>query len=147
MESADFSLFVVTTGSLVRPHGISHQSFLVYLPNILAWFTVAFWTSRLLARLSTVQALVLGFCSSGYNFAIPSSRLHLTAQTLGITMRFAGNYALSWLSPQIDDMPVILKKAIVFSIASTSNSLIFHFSLYLIFSAHLVYISFFLLWA
>ena len=110
MAFADFSLFVVTTYSLVRPHGISHQSFLVYLPNLLAWFTVAFWTSRLLARLSTVQALVLGFCSSGYNFAIPSSRLHLTMQTLGITMRFAGNYALSGLSPQIDDMPVILKK-------------------------------------
>ena len=110
MASADFSLFVVTTVSLVRPHGISHQSFLVYLPNLLTWVTIAFWTLRLLARLSTTQALVLGFCSSGYNFAIPSSRLHLTVQTLGIAMRFAGNYALRGLSPQIDDMPVILKK-------------------------------------
>lgn len=60
-----------------------------------------------------MQALVLGFCSSGYNFAIPSSRLHLTIQTLGITMRFAGNYALSGLSPQIDNMPVILKKVVM----------------------------------
>ncbi|MBQ0041511.1 MAG: hypothetical protein KBS56_05725 [Clostridiales bacterium] len=34
MASADFSPFVVTTCSLVRPHGISHQSFLVYLPNL-----------------------------------------------------------------------------------------------------------------
>ena len=33
---ADFSSFVVTTKSLMRPHGISHQSFLVNLPNLLA---------------------------------------------------------------------------------------------------------------
>ena len=109
MAFADFSLFVVTTVSLVRPHGISHQSFLVYLPNLLAWVTVAFWTSRLQARLSTIQALVLGFCSSGYNFAISSSHLYLTIQTLGVAMRFAGNCALRGLSPQIDDIPVILE--------------------------------------
>ena len=56
MTLADFSPFVVTTRSLVRPHGISHQSFLVYLPNLPAWVTFAFWTSRLLARLSVMQA-------------------------------------------------------------------------------------------
>lgn len=112
MDSADFSLFVVTTYSLVRPHGISHQSFLVYLPNLLTWVTIAFWTSRLYARLSTTQALVLGFCWSDYNFAIHSSRLHLAVQTLGVAMRFAGNCALRGLSPQINDMPVIHKKAV-----------------------------------
>ena len=30
----------------MRPHGISHQSFLVYLPNLPAWVTIAFWISR-----------------------------------------------------------------------------------------------------
>ena len=58
-----------------------------------------------------MQALVLGFCSSGYDFAIPSSRLHLAMQTLGVAMRFVGNYALCGLSPQTDGMPVILKKS------------------------------------
>ena len=75
---ADFSPFVVTTKSLMRPRGISHQSFFVYLPNLLAQVTVAFWTLRLIARSSVMQALILGFCSSGYDFAIASSRPHLT---------------------------------------------------------------------
>ena len=62
----------------VRPHGISHQSFLVYLPNLPAWVTIAFWTSPLYASLSAMQASVSGFCSSGYDFAIASSLPHLT---------------------------------------------------------------------
>ena len=53
--------------------------------------------------------LISGFCSSGYNFAIPSSRLHLTMQTLGVALGFVGNYAPCGLSPQTDGMPVILK--------------------------------------
>lgn len=97
MAFADFSLLVVTTTSLVRPHGISRQSSLVYLPNLLIWVTIIFWTSQLLARLSAIQAFILGFCSSGYNFAIPSSRLYLAVQTLGIDMRFADNYPLRGL--------------------------------------------------
>ena len=96
----------------VRPPGISHQSFLVYLPNLPVWVTIAFWTLRLVARLSVILALVLGFCSSGYDFAIPSSRLHLAIQTLGVAIRFVGNYALCGLSPQTDGMPVIHKKGI-----------------------------------
>ena len=60
-----------------------------------------------------MQALVLDFCTSGYDFAIPSSRLHLTMQALGVAMRFVGNYALCGLSPQTDGMPVIPKKAAV----------------------------------
>ena len=54
--------------------------------------------------------LVSGFCSSGYDFAIPSSRLHLTMQTLGVALGFVGNYAPCGLSPQTDGMPVIPKK-------------------------------------
>ena len=62
-----------------------------------------------MARLSVILALVLGFCSSGYDFAIPSSRLYLAVQTLGVAMRFVGNYAPYGLSPQMYDMPVIRK--------------------------------------
>ena len=54
-----------------------------------------------------MQALVLGFCPSGYDFAIPSSRLHLTIQTLGVAVGFVGNYAPYGLSPQTYDVPVI----------------------------------------
>ena len=42
MTSADFSLFVVTTVSLVRPHGISPNTFIVYLQNLRFGFTVTF---------------------------------------------------------------------------------------------------------
>ena len=54
--------------------------------------------------------LISGFCSSGYDFAIPSSRLYLTIQTLGVALGFVGNYAPCGLSPQTDGMPVILQK-------------------------------------
>ena len=57
-----------------------------------------------------MQALVLGFCPSGYDFAIPSSRLHLTIQTLGVAIGFVGNYAHYGLSTQTYDMPVIHKE-------------------------------------
>jgi len=93
----------------VRPHGISHQSFLVYLPNLPTWVTVTFWTSLLLASSSAMQALVLDFCSSGYDFAIASSLPHLTMWNLQVALGFVGNYAPCGLSPQIDGMPVILK--------------------------------------
>ena len=64
--------------SSVRPHGISYQSFLVYLPDLHLWVTIAFWTSLLLASSSTINALLSDFYPSGYDFAIPSSLLHLT---------------------------------------------------------------------
>ena len=115
MASADFSWFVVTSAvPSMRPHGISRHSFLVYLPNLRIRVMSAFWTSQLSACLSAVCALVLGSCSSGYDFAIPSSRPHLTMQTLGVALGFVGSYALCGLSPQIDGMPVIQKKTIVF---------------------------------
>ena len=110
MTSADSSLFVVTTMSLVRPHGISRSSFLVYLPDLPIWVTVTFWTSLLCVNLSVIWALVSGFCSSGYDFAIASSLPHLTMRNLQITSRFVGNYALCGLSPQTNGMPVIHKK-------------------------------------
>ena len=94
----------------VRPHGISRQSFLVYLPDLRLRVTVAFWTSLPHASLSAVNALISGFCSSGYDFAIPSSRLHLAIQTLGVALGFVGNYAPRGLSPQTDGMPVIHNK-------------------------------------
>ncbi|MCI6854474.1 MAG: hypothetical protein MR908_04015, partial [Firmicutes bacterium] len=50
-------------------------------------------------------------CSSGYDFAIPSSRLHLAIQTLGVAIGFVGNYAPCGLSPQTNGMPVIQQKA------------------------------------
>ena len=93
MASADFSQFVVTTVSLsVRPHGINQYSFLVYLLGLRSRVTVTFWTSLLCANLSAYYAFVPSFCSSGYDFAIPSSRLHLTMQTLGVAIEFVGNY-------------------------------------------------------
>ena len=58
-----------------------------------------------------MQALVLGFCSSGYDFAIPSSRLYLAIQTLGVAIGFVGNYAPCGLSSQTNGMPVIHRKA------------------------------------
>jgi hypothetical protein len=100
----------------VRPHGISHQSFLVYLPNLPTWVTVTFWTSLLLASSSAMQALVLDFCSSGYDFAIASSLPHLTMWNLQVALGFVGNYAPCGLSPQIDGMPVILKSSICYFI-------------------------------
>lgn len=54
--------------------------------------------------------LVSDSFSSGYDFAIPSSRLHLTMQTLGVAMKFVGNYAPCELSPQTGGMPVIPSK-------------------------------------
>ena len=66
-----------------------------------------------------MQALVLGFCSSGYDFAIPSSRLHLAIQTLGVAIGFVGNYAPCGLSPQTDGMPVILKNGLLMQTVSS----------------------------
>ncbi len=42
---------------------------------------------------SNYYAFVPSFCSSGYDFAIHSSRLHLTVQTFRVALKFVGNYA------------------------------------------------------
>ena len=93
----------------MRPHGINQYSFLVYPLNLRIWVTVAFWTLLLYANSSAKYALVLSSCSYGYDFAIPSSRLHLTMQTLGVALGFVGNYAPRGLSPQTGGMPAILR--------------------------------------
>ena len=77
----------------MRPHGINQYSFPVYLLGLRNRVTVTFGTSLLLANLSAYYAFVPSFCPSGYDFAIPSSRLHLTMQTLGVAIKFVGNYA------------------------------------------------------
>ena len=95
----------------VRPHGVSLQTF----PRLPVRFTHhgygCLWDFAVLSQLIRHVRLVSGFCSSGYDFAIPSSRLHLTVQTLGVAMGFVGNYALCGLSPQTDGMPVIHQNA------------------------------------
>ena len=111
----------------MRPHGISRQSFLVCPPDLRTWVTVAFWTSLSVASLSAMHALVSGFCSSGYDFAIPSFRLHLAVQTLGVAMGFVGNYAPRGLSPQTDGMPVIPQKAQTRGSALHFYALVSHF--------------------
>jgi len=105
------SLLLRLMGPPVRPRGISRQSFLVYLPDLRQRVTVAFWTSLPWVSLSAANALLSGFCPSGYDFTIPSSRLHLTTQTLGVAMGFVGNYAPCGLSPQTGGMPAIPKKS------------------------------------
>ena len=76
----------------MRSHGISQCSFLVYLLGLRNRVTVTFWTSLPLANLSAYYAFVPSFCPSGYDFAIPSSRLHLAMQTLGVAFGLVGNY-------------------------------------------------------
>ena len=62
----------------MRPHGVNQYSFLVYLLGLRNRVTVTFWTSLKYDNLSAYYAFVPSFCPSGYDFAIPSSRLHLT---------------------------------------------------------------------
>ena len=76
----------------MRPHGINQYSFLVYLLGLHSRVTVTLGTSLPYANLSAYYALVPSFCPSGYDFAIPSSRLHLTMQTLGVAFGLVGNY-------------------------------------------------------
>jgi len=59
-----------------------------------------------------MQAFISGFCSSGYDFAIASSRPHLAMRTLQVAMGFVDSYAPDGLSPQTDGMPVIHMKIV-----------------------------------
>lgn len=77
----------------MRPHGISPEPFPVYPPDLRHKVTVAFWTLMSFAISSAYSALLSDFCPSGHGFAIPSSRLYLTIQTLGVAIGFVGNYA------------------------------------------------------
>ena len=82
--------------SFARPHGISRLSFLVYLLDLRIRVTIAFWTLWLFAHSSAVCAFISSFCSSGYDFAIPSSRLCLTATNLGSRYGVARQLAPLW---------------------------------------------------
>ena len=78
---------------LARPHGISPEPFLVHPLDLRHRVTVAFWTLRRFARLSASVALLSSFCPSGHDFAMASSPLHLTVQSLPVAIGFVGNYA------------------------------------------------------
>ena len=112
MASADFSQFVVTAADGTACETSRDKSSV--FPRLPARFTRLGYGCLLdfavLRQLIRQTRLISGFCSSGYDFAIPSSRLHLTVQTLGVALGFVGNYAPYGLSPQTDGMPVIRKK-------------------------------------
>ena len=80
-------------GPLARPHGISPEPFLVYPSDLRNRVTVAFWTSLHFASLSACYALLSASCSSGHDFAMASSPLLLTVQSLPVAIGFVGNYA------------------------------------------------------
>ena len=114
MASADFSQFVVTAADGTACETSRDKSSV--FPRLPARFTRLGYGCLLdfavLRQLIRQTRLISGFCSSGYDFAIPSSRLHLTVQTLGVALGFVGNYAPYGLSPQTDGMPVIRKDRI-----------------------------------
>ena len=107
MASADFSQFVVTTDRApsVRPHGISPEPFPVYSPDLRIEVTIAFGTLMLSATSSAHYAFISGFCPSSHGFAIASSRLYLTVQTLQVALRFVGNYAPQDFHPRFGTCP------------------------------------------
>lgn len=113
MASADFSQFVVTAADGTACETSRDKSSV--FPRLPARFTRLGYGCLLdfavLRQLIRQTRLISGFCSSGYDFAIPSSRLHLTVQTLGVALGFVGNYAPYGLSPQTDGMPVIHNKS------------------------------------
>ena len=85
----------------VRPHGVSLQTF----PRLPVRFTHhdygCLWDFAVLRQLIRMVRLISAVtvidtatsCPSGHDFAIPSSRLFLTVQTLGVAIGFVGNYA------------------------------------------------------
>ena len=89
----------------VRPHGISPEPFPVYSPDLRIEVTVAFWTLMPIAISSAQYALISGFCPSSHGFAIASSRLYLTIQTLQVALRFVGNYAPQDFHPRFGTCP------------------------------------------
>ena len=113
MASADFSQFVITTDRAppVRPHGISPEPFPVYSPDLRIEVTVAFWTLMPVAISSAQYALISDFCPSSHGFAIASSRLYLTIQTLQVALRFVGNYAPRDFHPRFGTCPSYNKKS------------------------------------
>ena len=91
-------------------HGISIQSFHVYLPDLPTWVTVTFWTSPLYASLSAMRASLSGSCPSGYVFAIASSLPHLTMCDLQVAFGFVGNYAPLDFHHRLTTCPSYIKR-------------------------------------
>ena len=73
-------------------------------------WTVAFWTLRLHACSSASVALLSGSCSSGREFAMASSPLHLTVQSLPVTIGFVGNYVLWNFHPSFGTCPSYMQE-------------------------------------
>lgn len=83
-------------------------------PHLPAWSTHmgydCLWDFAVFCQLIRHVRLLSGFCSSGCDFAIPSSRLYLTIQTLRVAMGFVSSYTPCGLSPQTDGISVIQKR-------------------------------------
>ena len=97
----------------VRPHGVSLQTF----PRLPVRFTHhgygCLWDFAVLSQLIHMVRLISAVtamdtatsCPSGHDFAIPSSRLFLTVQTLGVAIGFVGNYAPWDFHPRFGTCP------------------------------------------
>ena len=97
----------------VRPHGVSLQTF----PRLPVRFTHhgygCLWDFAVLCQLIHMVRLISAVtamdtatsCPSGHDFAIPSSRLFLTVQTLGVAIGFVGNYAPWDFHPRFGTCP------------------------------------------
>ena len=101
----------------VRPHGVSLRTFprspvrFTYHGYGCLWdFAVFSQLIRMICLISAVTAYAETSCSSGHDFAIPSSRLFLTVQTLGVAIGFVGNYAPWDFHPRFGTCPSHQKK-------------------------------------
>ena len=88
---ADSSVFVVTIlNGLPRPHGISHTSFIVYLPNLRIKVTVAFWNFTVLGQLVRLIRLSIRFL-----FVRPRIR-YCFFSPKGRPLKLASRYGVRW---------------------------------------------------
>ena len=89
--SADSSVLVVTIlNGLPRPHGISHTSFIVYLPNLRIKVTVAFWNFTVLGQLVRLIRLSIRFL-----FVRPRIR-YCFFSPKGHPLKLASRYGVRW---------------------------------------------------
>ena len=92
MTSADFSLFVVTTVSLVRPNGISSNAFIVYLQNLRFGLRLPFGSLLSLDNLYTCYAFLFCFCFSSHEFRYCFFYPKYHHLKLASSYGFVGNY-------------------------------------------------------
>ena len=96
---------------LPRPHGISHTSFIVYLPNLRIKVTVAFGNFTAFSQLVRLIHLSIRFL-----FVRPRFR-YCFFSPKGRPLKLVSRYGVRWqlhpggLSPQMYNMPVILKNS------------------------------------